>query len=290
MDGSQFQKNITAINTNTNVFTVSAAVSSGSIANSASVVAAKMLTGSLDNPIVFVPVPKSNLLIFTNGIDPVQTYNGNIIQSLANTPFTSCRFLRMFHGMLLAADVTESGARIPYRIRRSDIGDPTNWTTGVAGFDDLIDTSDFILSLLELGPWMIAYREKTIMRGTYEADINQIIFWEYTVQGTAPISSGMVCQAGSTHIFLATGGIFRYTGGFDLENLGDNIFSFILGVSGNLNPQYQNRAFCFYVNELDEVWFAYPSGGTAFCNRIIRYDMDKESFYPIAPTDVLSGF
>jgi hypothetical protein len=86
------------------------------------------------------------------------------------------------------------------RFRNGFVGpikaDATNWSTGLAGIDDLVDTEDFILSLLILGPWLIAYRETTIMRCSYLGLPNQTVFWEYMIYGEGAVSQNAVAELG----------------------------------------------------------------------------------------------
>lgn len=276
----QLQGTITNIAGN-NV-TLSAAVPVGRVGNNgASVVRAPVLLGNLNFQCTFVAMPALNQLIVTNGVDPVKTFDGVNLTTLAGLPNapTSCRAMTLYHSSLLLIDTTENGTRFPQRVRVSNAGDPTNWATGVATRYDLVDTEDFNLQALALGPWLILYRETTIMRGTYTGDPTQLIYWEYTILGEGAISNGAVCDTGGPHIFFGSGNIYRYSGGYDLEAVGEKIFYSTIAVTGDLNPSAKSRIFSLYIPELDEAWFFYPSVLSSNPDTLMRFDISEDSWW-----------
>lgn len=289
-NGSQLQTHV--VSTSAGHILMQDPVPAGrNVPNGAVVNRAPVLNGNAELfQVNFITLPFDEQLVVTNGVDVLMEFDGTSLVPVPGTPFDSCRTITLFHGMLCAADLTESGVRIPYRIRRSNIADETNWITGTAGFDDLTDTEDFILSLNLLGPWLIAYRETSIMRCTFVGAFDQTLFWEYTIQGTGPISMGGVAETGAEHFIISKSGLFNYNGGYDIEDVGGKIFDYLLSAQGIINPEAEGSIFCFYVSELDEVWIFVPTATNTSCDTLIRFDQGLESWFVRQFADNFLGF
>lgn len=289
-DGSQLRSTVTAV-AGTGV-TLKDAVPVGKLAaGGAAVVRPPVLNGNTIYQPVEVPWPPLNSLIFTNGVDPIQIWNGALCQPLAGWENITARVLVAFHGFLIAGDTTEGGARFPQRLRWSDELNPETTTTGLAGTVDLIDTEDFILAALPLGPWLIIYRQESVMRRSFIGDPLQLFFDEYMLQGLGAWSQNAIADTGSTHVFSGPAGIFRYSGGYDVEDVGDAVFDQLFGPQGIANESALELATLFYVEETDEVWMLLATGAnTTNLDTVFRLDQGSNAWWVRKFANPIIGF
>ena len=97
---------------------------------------------------------------------------------------------------------------------------------------------------------------------------------------------------GDYHIFLGHLNIYEYRGDYTITPIGDNIFQRMFGYSGDKDPAYDSRAFAFYVEELDEVWFAYVSSTSTSgsCDKVLRYNVGDKFWYSREFYDEITGY
>lgn len=250
---------------------------------------------SFNGSVVFQPVevswPLLSSLIFTNGVDPIQIWNGATCVPLPGWNNITARVLIAFHGFLIAFDTTEGGVRFPQRSRWSDQGNPETTSGTLGGFVDLVDTEDFILAALTLGPWLIIYRQTSVMRRSFIGDPLQLFFDEYMLQGLGVWSQNAIADTGSTHVFAGPAGIFRYSGGYDVEDVGEAVFDQIFGPQGIVNESALNLATLFYVEELDEVWMLLATGAnTTSLDTMFRFDQGNNAWWVRKFANPLLGF
>ena len=252
------------------------------------VVLAPVLTGNINIQPLILAYPANGWVIISNGVDPIKYFFQGTLYDLPGLPDgTTAQAMNVFHTILCIGNLVENGTAFPHRIRRSDIGDPTMWLPialgagrGIAAIDDLVDTEDFILSLNLLGPWMLAYRETSIMRASFLGLPGQTIFWEYMVFGEGIQSQGSVAEIGESHFLVGTQGIYLYSGGYELRSIGDNIFSQFLSAKGNLNASAKSTIFVQYVADQDEVFIFYPATPALLPNSMLRCSLEKTAWYP----------
>jgi len=239
------------------------------------------LVGTLDIQVSTVVLPSHNWFVFTNGVDNVKRYDGTDCTDIPNLPSsgnTQCRLVGIFNNHLILAHTTEGGTRYPQRVRRANTGDPTDWTTGVAGYNDLYDNEDWLIAIQYLGPYMILYRERSIVRTEYVGSLDLLFNFETTIVGEGALSQDSVIDLGDYHIFMGNANIYEYRGGFDFQPVGDKIYYEIFGVNGDLNASYKQRVFGLYVEEVDEAWFFYPPSGEEKPTKLIRYSQENQSW------------
>lgn len=227
-------------------------------------------------PISWTIDPSTNTLIWTNGVDPVQAYDGTgATAPLAGLSAicSTARLVTRFYGCTLALNTTESGVSYPYRVRNSTNVSSTQWdpsTYTQAGFTDLIDTPDAIISVNVLGPYLVIGRENNIMTATYWGTATQLFFFQYNFYNTGVLGGIPLVGTPEFDVFVSSSGIFNYQGGFSLSDIGDKIFNYFLGPQGNMNPAETERLFTFFVEELDEIWIFYPSTSATYCDTLLR--------------------
>jgi hypothetical protein len=278
-DGSELITTVTNVSvldiTTTDVVPVGRTVASG-----VDVFVSPTMHGDVQKSQLSVVVfPGNDWVIFSNGVDEVSYYFQGVVTKLPDLPSsTTCGAIAVFHETVLLANTTEGGTHLPHRVRQSDLGDPSNWTTGIAAIYDLLDTDDIILRLESLGPWMIAYREQSIMRASYLGVLNEILFWEYMTQLEGAQSQGAVVNVGGEHVFVGHAGIYAYQGGYTLDNIGDGVFNNFLAPTGDFNTPARITLFTIFLADLDEVWVFYPAGQSKTPNKMLRVQLENNAW------------
>lgn len=275
------QHQTTVASTGVGTITVDDALPSAAASGKA-VVKAVDLNGVATTPVDLVVMPAYDWLILTNGVDNIQRFDGSTIEDLANLPEsgnTQCRALVVFNNHLLLLNTTEGGTAYPQRVRRSDTGDPTDWTNGNAGYEDLFDRSDHLVAGNLLGPYVVIYRDRSISRGEYVGSADLLFKFTTVVTQHGAVSPASVVDLGESHLVMSENMFYEYRGDFDVgEGIDEPIHSRIFGADGNLNSGKRNASFGIYVEELREVWFAYPRGDNDAPNTILRYRTDERTW------------
>jgi hypothetical protein len=252
-----------------------------------------VLNGYEDNQVNFTQWTADDKLIITNNIDNVKQFDGVQLIDVPNLPSsgnTKAANVLVYENYLLLANTVEGGTRYPQRIRWCDTGDPTNWSTGNAGFEDLYDTEDYILSLMTLGPYGYIYRERSIYRISYVGSPDLLFTFEMMVAGEGVVSSQAAVDIGDYHVFFGNSNIYRYDGDFSIQPIADRIYYKIFGTSGILNPAYKTRVFGLYVEELDEIWFFLPSTECDVPDTLVRYSIVHEAMFIRKFNDKFLGY
>lgn len=252
-----------------------------SVDDAAAIVEIANFSGDLGDPIVGVMWVPDDQFIWTNNNDNVQKFDGANCSDVSNLPSagdTKCRGVAVFNNYVVLIGTTEGGTAYPQRVRWCDTGDPTDWSTGNAGFQDLWDTEDFNLCGELLGPYLIIYREKSIYRMSYIGSSNLLFSFAQMVGNKGIISSKGIANRSSHHLLFGNDSIYKYTGGFDLEPVGDPISSLVYGKDGEINPAYEKRAFVINAEDIGEIWFVYAAGSETEPKKVLRYSEQHDSF------------
>jgi hypothetical protein len=291
-DGSQLQTTINGAPSGTTIVMTAAVPVGRSVPTSAVVVRAVVLSGILDNQVSVVPVPSNNWVAFTNGEDLPQRYDGSTCVQIPNLPvgFTACTCIAQYNSSLFLIGTIEGGTAFPQRSRRSDIGDPTNWTTNLAGFDDLFDGTDFCLAAEVMGSYLFIYRERSIVQCQFVNTNGQVYAYNTMVEGEGAVSTQAVVNLNNEHLLFGNVGIYSYNGGYAVQSIGDNIFYKVFSPDGDFNPNYKQRVFAFYVEELDEAWFFYPSGTSTTPNILLKYSVGDQNWSRSTMVDTFIGY
>jgi hypothetical protein len=279
-DGSQHQTTVASVPDGTHI-TMDDAIPVGRTAeNGAAVVKAVDFTGDLDIPVAVRMWPADDVLIVSNGKENVKKFDGLTIEDLLNLPGGDCqaRALEVYSSYLLLIFTTEAGTDYPQRVRWCDTGDITNWSTGNAGFRDLLDSEDFLVASEHLGPYTILYRERSIYRMSHVGTASTLFAFDLMVAGEGAISLYAIADAGDYHIVFGNSNLYEYNGGFTIEPVGDQIFYSVFAHDAVLNSQYRRRVFAAFVEELNKAWFFIPAGTSGTPNQMLEYDISEKSW------------
>lgn len=295
-DGSQHQSQIDSgyvSGTGAGNITINDAIPVGRQANNgAAFIKAVDLNGSDDIQISAVTVPWVDEFVFTNGVDPVKTYDGSSVTSLVTGLGFDliCRVLAVFRSTLFALFTTESGTAFPFRMRRSNGSTITDWTGGTAGFSDLLADESFIVAAQPLGPYLMVYKERSIIRVSYVGSADTLLSIETRIFAEGALSLDAVVDFGDFHFLAGNANFYEYRGGRSIDPVGDQVRDEIFGQQGELYNQRKGRSFIVYVEELDEAWFFYPTGTSDWPDKVVRYNVASQSWFPRTHTKKFSGF
>ncbi len=122
-------------------------------------------------------VSTNKRVFFSNGSVPILYADGEASVKVAGDVPGAARFLATNSFHLVAAYTTEPApggtlsVEYPNRVRWSASGDPTDWTSFSAGFEDLLEVSDSITGLATLGVRTFIFRTNgiTVMTPTDNA-------------------------------------------------------------------------------------------------------------------------
>ena len=270
---------------------------------STQVVQGVSLHGALDHQVAIVSYPGKSWVIISNDLDPIYYYDvfGGFLHNLvthSDLPAnTTCSAMAVFHGFLVLLNTEENGQDLPQRVRICDIGNPLSWTpaafggpaSSLAAIYDLLDTEDFIHAASILGPYLVVYRETTLMRGTYLGVPASTIFWEYTVYGEGITGVGAISEIGSQHQFVGNAGIYQYDASYQLTEVGDPIFVNTFSAIGDLNAAAKDTVFSQYNGDYDEFMLFYPHNGAMVPDKMVRMSLEKGGWFQRFYADTFIG-
>ncbi len=281
-DGTQHKTTINGAPSG-NIIVITDAIPAGrTVSVSALLLKALVLAGPDNISISVVTIPSHDWMVFTNGVDKPYRYDGTTVELVPNLPSSGnvvCKIVALKNNHLVLLNTIEGGTSYPQRVRRSDTGNPEEWVTGNAGYDDLYDSEDHIVAYEELGPYGIIYRENSIVRMEFEGSDTRLFFFEPVVTAEGVLNQASVVNLGDYHIIFGNYNIYEYRGGISITEIDDKIHEEIFGVGSQLNSSFLGRAFSFYVGELDEIWFFLPVGSSEKPNKILRYQVGQRAWY-----------
>lgn len=269
--------------------------------------AASQLTGSGRYPLKIISFAGSssgdtsghNMVIFTNGVDPVHKiyYNGSSwicdsIQGLLDINVTTAHALTVWKDSVWVGNLREDGEDYTYRIRQCVPTNEEQWdesTYSSASYYDILGKADAIYSLEPLADYLIAYRARSIWRGTWTGSYVQPYFFDRMVADTGIVGQESVANMDDWHIIITDSGIFKYTGDRSLDPIGDLIHNRVFGTTSLI--EYQSRPYIsgIYQQSKQEVWLVFPnkSNNESYVLRYrIRYGVWTERYYPFYITNI----
>jgi hypothetical protein len=231
------------------------------------------LTGEDEDWVDFVTF--KNLLIFTNGRDPIQKWDGisATVQPLGGSP-PKARRIAVFQNHVVLAWIDPTGTTPqPQQIRWSDLGLAEVWSGGEAGALSFVDEPSGVLEIVPLRDSLIAYKEDAI----YVVEYTGFPFTMSTrrlATGTGIFAPRMVVDVRDAHYFVGTDRqIYRLTLSGP-EPIGQAVR---VGMFEELAYQYRHRSFGFLNDADNEVYFVIPTSTSKDPNvaYILSYLEDK---------------
>ncbi len=279
-DGSQHQTTINGVPAGTSIVMTDVIPVGRSAPNAAAVVEAVELSGSAAIPVHMVSWPPDDWVVFTNGVDVPQRWDGTDctdIPGLSALTLTTARTVSVFKYQIHLGNVTEAGVGYPQRIRYCAIGGPSTWNSGTAGFADLWDTDDPILRLALLGGKQIIYRGHAIVRQEYLGTAANLYGYYPITVGIGIIGTLALSNSGPVHVFMDAENVYEFDGNA-VTAIGDPIATGLLIDGGDITPEQRGRTCALHLHTLNEDWFIVPTAGESVPNVLYRYSRRYKSW------------
>ncbi|KKL54185.1 hypothetical protein LCGC14_2267940, partial [marine sediment metagenome] len=296
-DGSDHVSTIASVSSGVSITIDDAVPGSGVVATSGNVVVEGiLLTGTADKHVFALTVPWNDELVFTNGIDKPQYYDPltskiQVVQNLPSSGDTICESIALFDSSLVLIRTTEGGSNFNQRLRWSDRADYTEWVTGEAGSIDLFESAGDIRQAAKLGPYLIVYKSDSIVRGTAVNSAIKRFQWDTMVTAQGIISSAAYSDIGDKHLVVGQNKVYIYKGGFDLQEIGQDIESLLFGVEAEMAEDQGHRVFCVYLKDRNDVFVFYQTGAGSFPDKCLRWHGDLNGAWTTREfTDTIQGF
>lgn len=193
-----------------------------------------------------------DLYFVTNGVDPICTWDASDTFFLSQEALGfTCRFLSVFKNMMIYANVTEtSGDFLPTDFINSDVGDPLEVGTGLAGQFRVHDGPDHIRNIEDLGDNLVVYSERTITHVQFVGDPLVFIFREAS-SGIGLIASRLLADFGDYHEFVGHDSLYKFDG-VSVQEIGKQLWREILRTR---DPVRHEMGFCHFDEENGELHY-----------------------------------
>jgi hypothetical protein len=104
-------------------------------------------------------------LMITNGRDNIQKYTGTgLCVDLGGSP-PKAKYIETVGEYVLLGNITDGGTEYPSRVQWCDTGEIEDWSSGNAGFIDLLDNDQQIIGMKKLNENIVVFKEKSIYIG-----------------------------------------------------------------------------------------------------------------------------
>ena len=192
----------------------------------------------------------NNLLIFTNGGDYVQSWNGaGTATALDSTNAVKARYCIEYADRLILADMYLSGSRRAYTVKCSKNGDPTDWTDSTAAEYDLIETEDIIMGLGRIGNSMVVYKEDSLIFANRTGRSTDPLEFPTHRKGIGTPAPYSIVQAMGTNLFLGRDDFYVINGTMP-EPIGEPVRAKFFEL---VNEEEIKRTFGFHNRTQNEV-------------------------------------
>lgn len=211
----------------------------------------------------------NNAMIYCNGVNTVQAKTsavttGAVMAGCSLSAWNVVSFkehLNLYH-------VTEAGTTSLKRVQWTKAGllgyTASDWTTGLAGFIDVLDVDGQIMQAEKLGNGAVAiYGEGSVHVQEWVGDSGVYRFTK-TLTGLNIPSRRSVVANDALHYIACRDNIYEYRGGRDLRNIGDPIKA---DYGRSLNQLGANKLFTQFIREDGELRVYIPTGtNTSSCD------------------------
>jgi hypothetical protein len=243
--------------------------------NSWDAMAGPALTGSTER--LFTWALSEESLVFSQGVDPVMRMDfGGAVYAALNAGAVPARYITRAADRLFLAHTVEAAANKPFRVRRSVVGDHTDWAGIGAGFTDLTDTPYQLRGLKKFGSRLIVYTEKTAYMGTRTGLASAPYTWDPVLTETGLWVPHSLKGWGNGHIFIGNDDCYE----FDGVQLRSRARGKIRGaIFNSINSAAVHRMFSEIITDSQEYLFFCAEGGSNTANVIWVYNKELDVWY-----------
>lgn len=226
---------------------------------------------------IFLDSSGNDIYILTNGVDKVQKWDGSgQLEDLGGLTSITARALTPFMNHLILGHTIETGTACTRRIRWSDTGDPEDWTTGTAGFVELVDTVDWIVTFFKVKDKLFILKERSIWELIYVGGTT-VFLPQLRIDGVGGYSAKCVVPLGENALIYGSDNVYTFDG-LDLLPVGDNIIDLLYSTPTKIiNSSKLNKATAVFIEEINEGWFSVPTQGNDN-DLLLKYNLTEESW------------
>lgn len=200
-----------------------------------------------------------DMLIFTNGVDPVKKWTGTgNIADLGGSP-PKARHVALFQNHVVLANLTWPEVK-PQTLAWSDIGNPEVWSGGLdTGQLTLSDEPTPIIDIKQLRDSLVVYKPDAVYLMDYTVQPFTMSTKRIVGGGVGPISPRSVISAHDVHYFLGSDGmVYRLTMAGP-EEIGQAVVGRIVQ---EINFASAQSVFGWWSPADGELIWAIPTGGS----------------------------
>lgn len=166
----------------------------------------------------------------TNGIDFPVSWDGTTpeVQSETGLGFTSCKTLRVYSNMMIFANLVQGGESLPSDIINSDVGDPSDTSTGLSEQFKVHGGTQGILRMVPIGDALAIYSKSPgpITIAQFVGDPLIFVF-RNAISGVGVVAARAVADFGDRHHFLGADSQYIFDGA-TVKEIGKQVFRDIL--------------------------------------------------------------
>jgi hypothetical protein len=192
--------------------------------------------------------------VATNGIDNIIKWDGQTAQ-VEDAGITFQAFnLTVYSNMMVYANITQSGTRLPSTIINSNVGEPFNVTGGISEQFKVHSGTDGIMNIAPIGDNMAIYSSGTVTIAQFVGDPLIFVFRQ-AVSGIGAIASRAIADFGDFHEFVGNDSQYTFDG-VTLQETGSHVWREILRQQ---DPSRIAFAFSHFDEESGDLIWSIPS-------------------------------
>lgn len=249
------------------------------------------LSGDVDSTVSAVTLESYDWMVFTNNTDTPKRYDGTDIVDVPGliSAFTTfkAKAVAVLANHLIFLNTEENSTRYSSRVRRSDTGDPSVWTTGNAGYDDIYDSDEdssssalsHIQNALRLGSNLIIYTSGSIVEMRFLGTSFKLFNFDTKVTIDGIIGPKAVASIVDFHVAVGSKAIYIYAGGNTISKIDKDVWKIFYGLGSGLNRATLGRVICEYIPQTDEIWVMAPYGDADFCDVVFKWNLRDQIWY-----------
>jgi hypothetical protein len=221
--------------------------------------------------------------------DPIQTFTIGASSAFSELAASApqARYIAVVRDFVVAGNTSDaSDGAVPFRVRWSAIGDPTDWTvsaTTQSDFQDLNSANGWVTGIVG-GEYGVIFQERAITRMTYVGSPSVFQFDEIEA-GYGTNAPGSICRIGTMTAYLGEDGFYMFDGARSTP-ISHNMVSKTF--YNDLDQAYLHRI-SSVVDPINQVIFwAYPGASNVAGNpnKIIMFNYAQSSQKRWATSDI----
>jgi hypothetical protein len=214
------------------------------------------------------------LVVCQGNNGPLKVYeDGGALADLGGSP-PKAGTIDWFSPYLVAGDLEESGTARPGKVRWTDSGDVTNWSTGNAGSANLSYEPSRIQRLLRLNDEEMAYKQNSIYSGR-KVSTSEIISWSILKTDVGLFSRRLLASHGGVHWF-GSDNDFHVNNGITVQSIGRPVRNRIFDRINTARPE---MSWAMVVDDIKEIWFHICVGSNNYPTERWRYNYETGFWY-----------